>query len=95
MAKCSPSDEPLDQPGDADLVDHLGKLAGAGRAHQIAGARIGGDHLLGAGERRSSPPHITVSTPFSAPAWPPDTGASMNSKPRFFGGGVELARDLG
>jgi hypothetical protein len=27
------------------------------------------------------PPHITVSTPFSAPAWPPDTGASMNLKP--------------
>ena len=27
------------------------------------------------------PPHITVSTPFSAPACPPDTGASMNLKP--------------
>jgi hypothetical protein len=25
-----------------------------------------------------------VSTPFSAPAWPPETGASMKSKPRFF-----------
>jgi hypothetical protein len=32
----------------------------------------------------SSPPHITVSTPFSAPAWPPETGASMKSKPPFF-----------
>ena len=29
----------------------------------------------------SSPPHITVSAPFSAPAWPPETGASMNLKP--------------
>ena len=27
---------------------------------------------------------MTVSTPFSAPAWPPETGASMKSKPRFF-----------
>ena len=26
----------------------------------------------------SSQPHITVSAPFSAPAWPPLTGASMN-----------------
>src|SRR6266849_5480201 len=32
----------------------------------------------------ASPPTITVSCPFSAPAWPPDTGASRNSKPRFF-----------
>src|SRR5882672_1851767 len=31
-----------------------------------------------------SPPTITVSWPFSAPACPPDTGASRNSKPRFF-----------
>src|SRR6266705_3805615 len=30
-----------------------------------------------------SPPTMTVSCPFSAPAWPPDTGASRNSKPRF------------
>ena len=28
-----------------------------------------------------SPPHITVSMPFCAPAWPPDTGASMNCRP--------------
>src|ERR1700760_777942 len=26
---------------------------------------------------------MTVSTPFSAPAWPPDTGASTNLKPAF------------
>jgi len=31
----------------------------------------------------SSPPHITVSTPFSAPAWPPETGASTKPRPRF------------
>jgi hypothetical protein len=29
----------------------------------------------------SSPPHITVNTPFSAPAWPPETGASMKCRP--------------
>ena len=27
------------------------------------------------------PPHITVSMPFTAPAWPPDTGASMKPRP--------------
>jgi hypothetical protein len=31
-----------------------------------------------------SPPHITVSLPFSAPAWPPETGASMKSTPFSF-----------
>jgi hypothetical protein len=30
----------------------------------------------------ASPPHITVSWPFWAPAWPPETGASMNCRPR-------------
>src|SRR3979411_330144 len=40
--------------------------------------------MTGSGPAKASgvPPHITVSTPFSAPAWPPDTGASMNLKPR-------------
>jgi hypothetical protein len=31
-----------------------------------------------------SPPHITVSLPFSAPACPPETGASMKSTPFAF-----------
>jgi hypothetical protein len=35
--------EPLHDAGNADLVDHLGKLAGAGRAHQADHARIGVD----------------------------------------------------
>src|SRR3546814_15195228 len=29
-----------------------------------------------------SPPHMTVRVPFSAPAWPPETGASMKAMPR-------------
>ena len=29
----------------------------------------------------ASPPHITVRMPFCAPAWPPDTGASMKCSP--------------
>ena len=29
----------------------------------------------------ASPPHMTVSTPFSAPACPPETGASMKPRP--------------
>ena len=38
---------------------------------------------------------MTVSTPFSAPAWPPETGASRKPKPplrRFVG---QFARDFG
>jgi hypothetical protein len=31
-----------------------------------------------------SPPHMMPSCPFWAPAWPPDTGASMKPMPRFF-----------
>ena len=31
----------------------------------------------------ASPPTMTVSLPFSAPAWPPDTGASRQCTPRF------------
>ncbi len=29
----------------------------------------------------ASPPHITVSTPLTAPAWPPETGASTKCRP--------------
>ena len=39
----------FDQAGDADLVDHLGQLAGAGRAEPLAHPGIGRDHGLGAG----------------------------------------------
>ena len=30
----------------------------------------------------ASPPHMTVSAPLTAPAWPPETGASMKCRPR-------------
>ena len=38
----------LDEPGNADLVDHLGELAGPDRPHQSDHAGIGLDHRLGA-----------------------------------------------
>src|SRR5690606_4648605 len=41
--------EALDEAGDADLVYHLGKLAGARGAEAAADAGIGRDHRLGAG----------------------------------------------
>ena len=41
--------EALNQAGDADLVDHLGQLAGARGPEPLAHACIGGDHRLGAG----------------------------------------------
>ena len=96
LAKWMPSASPCTRPGDADLVDHLGELAGARAARSACTCA----HRRRSPSRRgrngsASPPHITVSTPFSAPAWPPDTGASTKSKPRFFALGVELARDLG
>ena len=41
----------LHEAGDADLVDHFRELAGAGGAHQPAGAGEGGDHRLGLARR--------------------------------------------
>jgi hypothetical protein len=35
-----------------------------------------------ASKAAASPPHITVSRPLTAPAWPPDTGASTKPRPR-------------
>jgi hypothetical protein len=40
---------PSDQPGNADLVDHLGQLAGTRGSQKLAHPGIGGDHRLGAG----------------------------------------------
>ena len=37
---------------------------------------------LTASKGAPSPPHITVRAPFTAPAWPPETGASTKCKPR-------------
>ena len=45
----------LDDPGDAYLVDHLGKLAGAGRAHQGDRLAVAIHHRLGLGEGRLLP----------------------------------------
>ncbi len=42
-----PSDSACDEPGDADLVDHLGELARARPAHQRDGAPVVGEHVLG------------------------------------------------
>ena len=74
----------LHDAGDADLVDHLRELPGAGRAQTLA--RLGVRHRSRRGPTSktasSSLPHITVSAPFSAPACPPDTGASTNPTPR-------------
>src|SRR5450756_553032 len=41
----------------------------------------------------ASPPHITVSVPFSAPAWPPETGASMKWMP-FFAAAANSSRAM-
>ena len=52
----------LDQAGDADLVDHLGQLAGAGRADQRRTLwRRRSITGLAAAKSPASPPHMTVS----------------------------------
>ena len=50
LAKCERLGEALDQAADADLVDHLGELAGARRPDQVDRSRIGFDHRLGFAE---------------------------------------------
>ena len=47
MPKWMAFGKPLDQPGNGDLVAHLGELARAGRAEQLAHARIMRDQRLG------------------------------------------------
>ena len=46
LAKVNPLGEALDETGDADLVDHLGELAGADGAHQADHAGKGVDDRL-------------------------------------------------
>ena len=52
-----PLGQPLHQAGNADLVDHLGKLARAGRAEQGDGAGIGVDNALATIEYRGLSAH--------------------------------------
>ena len=87
--------ETLHDAGDADLVDHLGELAGARAAEEIAGARVGRDHLFGLGERR-----LVAAAHHGEHAI---LGAGLAARHRrvdeieaaFFGFGVQLARDRG
>ena len=85
LAEMDALGESLDEPGDADLVDHLGELA---RRRPVPAAGRRGHKLMITGsalaKTSASPPHMTVSTPFSAPAWPPETGASMKPAPCSF-----------
>ena len=48
--------EALDHAGDGDLVDHLGQLAGAGRAHQLHGLRVTHENRLDPRQRRRVAP---------------------------------------
>jgi hypothetical protein len=71
-----------DEPGDADLVEHLRELAAAGPPISVTRGRSGEQRRSGA-ERRCVAATMMVSLPFSAPAWPPDTGASRKPIPFF------------
>ena len=42
-----------------------------------------------------SPPHMMVSAPLTAPAWPPETGASMNCRFSSRAARIEFARHIG
>ena len=74
----------LDQAADADLVDHLGELAGAGGTDQVDGAGIGLDHRLGVGEIRLVAADHDGERAVLGPDWPPETGASSAPAPRAF-----------
>ncbi len=86
----------LHQAGDADLVDHLGELAGARRPQPLAHPRIGaGDNGLGAG--------IGVLIAAAHHRQHAVLGAGLSPGHRridefeagLLGGGIELARDVG
>jgi hypothetical protein len=79
--------------GDANLVDHLGELARTGRAHEIAGARVGRDHFLGARERLSiAAAHHRERAIFGAGLAARDRGVN-EVEAAFFRLGVKFARD--
>ena len=86
--------QPLHDAGDANLVHHLGELAGAGRAHQVAGARISGDHLLGPRKRlRLAAAHHREHAVLGAGLAAGDRRIDeIEAAP--FGFGVQFARDL-
>src|SRR5256885_15113760 len=56
-AEGEPLGEALDAAGDADLVDHLGQLAGARRAQQGDGAAVGVDRK----STRLNSSHLVIS----------------------------------
>jgi hypothetical protein len=95
LAKCDGFGEALDQPGDADLVDHLGELAGAGGAHQLAHAGKARDHRLDPGiGLRCAAAHHGQHAVLGAGLAAGDRGvdeAETGSRCRR----VELARDIG
>ena len=51
FGKCDRLGQALQQPGDGDLVDHLGELACAGSADAVHRARVARNQRLGALER--------------------------------------------
>ena len=72
----------LDQSGDGDLVDHLGQLAASGAAHEFDRPREAADQRFGPLERFGIAAHHDGQLSPSAPACPPDTGASRHRTPR-------------
>src|SRR5215472_10203015 len=87
--------ESLHEPGDADLVTHLGELAGAGGAHQVAGTRIGRDNLF------SSPKWLRVAAAHHGERAVFRSGLATRHRgingieAALAGGGIEFAGDLG
>jgi hypothetical protein len=95
MVAISLSISTLQQSGDANLVDHLGQLAGARLAQKIAGTRVSRDHLLGAAKGL-----IVAAAHYREDAV---LGAGLAARHRridgieaaFFGRGVKLAGNVG
>jgi len=90
-----PSDNPSHQAGDADLVDHLGQLAGAHRTHQGDRPGIAPDRGLDTGEIVGfTADHHRQCAVLRAGLAAGHRGVEK-SQATLARGGVELARDLG
>ena len=90
-----PLGQPLHQPGDADLVDHLGHLPGARFSEPAAELGVGVDHRLGGLDRRPRRRRTSRRAGHFRPGLPAgDRRVDEGHVPARPGNGVQFARDL-
>ena len=96
LAEMDALGEPLHEPGDADLVDHLGELARIRRTHQPAGAGVARRSPARPWRKASaSPPHHDRQHAVLGARLAARDRRVEEAEALVLGGGVELAGDLG